>query len=338
MQLKKILIIRFSSIGDIVLTSPVIRCIKKQLPDVELHYLTKKSFSILLDSNPYIDKIHLLNDNLSLKIKELQAENFDFIVDLHNNLRSFYIKWQLEKPVRSLNKLNIRKWLLVNLKINILPDKHLVQRYLDTVKKIKVSDDGEGLDYFIPKKDEIQLHDFPLTHMHGYAALVIGAQHATKKLPFEKLKELCEKIQVPFIVIGAKEDFQTGNELEKLFPFKVFNACGKFNLNQSASAIRQSKIVITHDTSMMHIASAFKKKIHSYWGNTVPSFGMYPYFGSKSKYLSLYENNSFIHEVKNLNCRPCSKIGFNKCPKGHFNCMKLQNFESLIKELPQAVQ
>lgn len=152
MQLKKILIIRFSSIGDIVLTSPVIRCIKKQLPHVELHYLTKKSFSILMESNPYIDKIHLLNDNISLTIKELQAEDFDFIVDLHNNLRSFYIKWQLEKPVRSFNKLNIRKWLLVNLKINILPDKHIVQRYLDTVKKINVSDDGEGLDYFIPKK------------------------------------------------------------------------------------------------------------------------------------------------------------------------------------------
>lgn len=174
--------------------------------------------------------------------------------------------------------------------------------------------------------------------MHGYAALVIGAQHATKKLPFEKLRELCEKIQVPFIIIGGKEDIQIGNELEKLFPFKVYNACGKFNLDQSASLIRQSKIVITHDTSMMHIAAAFKKKIHSYWGNTVSSFGMFPYFGSRVKYLSLYENNSFIHEVKNLGCRPCSKIGFNKCPKGHFNCMMKQDFEDLIKELPQAVQ
>ncbi len=338
MQVKKILIIRFSSIGDIVLTSPVVRCIKTQLPEVELHYLTKESFSILLESNPYIDKIHLLGDDFYSIIKELQSENFDFIIDLHNNLRTFYIKWYLEKPVRSLNKLNIRKWLLVNLKINILPDKHIVQRYLDTVKKINVSNDGEGLDYFIPKKDEIQLHDFPLTHMHGYAALVIGAQHATKKLPFEKLKELCEKIQVPFIVIGGKEDFQIGNELEKLFPFKVFNACGKFNLNQSASLIRQSKIVITHDTAMMHIAAAFKKKIHSFWGSTISSFGMYPYFGNKLEYLSLYKNNSFIHEVKNLNCRPCSKIGFNKCPKSHFNCMKLQNFNTLIKELPKVVQ
>lgn len=335
MQIKKILIIRFSSIGDIVLTSPVVRCIKKQMPETEIHYLTKKSFSILVESNPYIDKIHLLDDNLSKTLKDLESENFDFIIDLHNNIRTFKIKWHLEKPVRSFNKINIRKWLLVNFKLNILPEKHIVQRYLETARRLKVFDDGEGLDYFIPQKDEIKLSDFPLTHLHGYAALVIGAQHYTKKLPLIKLKELCEKIQIPVIVIGGIEDSVTGNELERLFPYKVFNACGKFNLNQSASIIRQSKIVITNDTSMMHIAAAFKKIIHSFWGNTVPIFGMQPYFGSNAKYQSLYKSNSFLHEAKNVNCRPCSKIGFQKCPKGHFDCMMKQNFDTLLNELPK---
>lgn len=335
MQIKKILIIRFSSIGDIVLTSPVVRCIKKQMPETEIHYLTKKSFSILVESNPYIDKIHLLDDNLSKTLKDLESENFDFIIDLHNNIRTFKIKWHLEKPVRSFNKINIRKWLLVNFKLNILPEKHIVQRYLETARRLKVFDDGEGLDYFIPQKDEIKLSDFPLTHLHGYAALVIGAQHYTKKLPLIKLKELCEKIQIPVIVIGGIEDSVTGNELEKFFPYKVFNACGKFNLNQSASIIRQSKIVITNDTSMMHIAAAFKKIIHSFWGNTVPIFGMQPYFGSNVKYEALYKSNSFLHEAKNVNCRPCSKIGFQKCPKGHFDCMMKQNFDNLLNELPK---
>ena len=335
MSAKKILIIRLSSIGDIVLTTPVVRCIKKQLPDCELHYLTKKPFSILLESNPNIDKIHLFDGDLSATIRELQKENFDFIIDLHHNLRTFFIKWQLAVPFRSFNKLNFGKWLLVNLKINLLPHTHIVQRYLEAAKPLHVSDDGEGLDYIIPKKDEINIHDLPLTHLHGYAALVIGAQHATKKLPLQKLKELCEKISLPLVVIGDKNDFQIGIELEKLFPFKVLNACGKFNLNQSASLVRQSKLVITHDTSMMHIAAAFKKKIHSYWGNTVPAFGMYPYFGGKKKYSDLYQSNSIFHEVKNLSCRPCSKIGFSKCPKGHFNCMMKQDFEMLFKELPQ---
>jgi len=334
-QIKKILIIRFSSIGDIVLTSPVVRCIKKQMPETEIHYLTKKSFSILVESNPYIDKIHLLDDNLSNTLKDLESENFDFIIDLHNNIRTFKIKWHLEKPVRSFNKINIRKWLLVNFKLNILPEKHIVQRYLETARRLKVFDDGEGLDYFIPQKDEIKLSDFPLTHLHGYASLVIGAQYYTKKLPLIKLKELCEKIQIPVIVIGGIEDSITGNELEKLFPYKVFNACGKFNLNQSASIVRQSKIVITNDTSMMHIAAAFKKIIHSFWGNTVPIFGMQPYFGSNAKYQSLYKSNSFLHEAKNVSCRPCSKIGFQKCPKGHFNCMMKQSFDNLLNELPK---
>jgi len=334
-QIKKILIIRFSSIGDIVLTSPVVRCIKKQMPETEIHYLTKKSFSILVESNPYIDKIHLLDDNLSNTLKDLESENFDFIIDLHNNIRTFKIKWHLEKPVRSFNKINIRKWLLVNFKLNILPEKHIVQRYLETARRLKVFDDGEGLDYFIPKEDEIKLSDFPLTHLHGYASLVIGAQYYTKKLPLIKLKELCEKIQIPVIVIGGIEDSITGNELEKLFPYKVFNACGKFNLNQSASIVRQSKIVITNDTSMMHIAAAFKKIIHSFWGNTVPIFGMQPYFGSNAKYQSLYKSNSFLHEAKNVSCRPCSKIGFQKCPKGHFNCMMKQSFDNLLNELPK---
>ncbi|MEI7802834.1 MAG: glycosyltransferase family 9 protein [Bacteroidota bacterium] len=329
---KKILIIRLSSIGDIVLTTPVIRCLKKQLPDTEIHYLTKKSFSILLESNPHISNVHLLEGNLAATIQELKKENFDFIIDLHHNLRTFIIKWQLALPVRSFNKLNFRKWLLINLKWNRMPDKHIVHRYLKTTKTLGVTDDGEGLDYFIPKKDEVKIHELPLTHLHGYAALVIGAQHATKKLPFEKLKELCATVTLPLMVIGDKNDFATGNELEKLFPFKVFNGCGKFNLNQSASLVRQSKLVITHDTSMMHIAAAFKKKIHVYWGNTVPALGMYPYFGNKIKYAEVYKSNSIFHEVLHLSCRPCSKIGFAKCPKGHFNCMQKQDMKLVLRD------
>ncbi len=277
-----------------------------------------------MESNPHIDKVHLFDGDLSSTINELKKENFDFIIDLHHNLRTFLIKWQLALPARSFNKLNFRKWLLVNLKWNMMPDKHIVNRYLKTTKPLGVTDDSEGLDYFIPKKDEVNMHDLPLTHLHGFAALVIGAQHATKKLPFEKLKAICETVTLPFVVIGDKTDLSIGNELEKLFPFKVFNGCGKFNLNQSASLVRQSKFVITHDTSMMHIAAAFKKKIHVFWGSTVPAFGMYPYFGNKTKYAELYKSNIISHEVLHLSCRPCSKIGFDKCPKGHFNCMMKQ--------------
>ena len=110
----KVLILRFSSIGDIVLTTPVIRCIKEQVPGAEVHYCTKKAFQSILANNPYVDKVHVLGDKLSELVRQLKAENFDYVVDLHNNLRTRIIKTRLGKPSKSFDKLNYEKWLMVN--------------------------------------------------------------------------------------------------------------------------------------------------------------------------------------------------------------------------------
>ena len=114
----KILILRFSSIGDIVLTTPVVRCIKQQLPDAEVHYCTKQAFRGILEPNPYIDKVHTLGNSLGELVQQLKAENFDFVVDLHNNLRTTIIKTRLGRPSKSFDKLNLEKWLMVNLRVN----------------------------------------------------------------------------------------------------------------------------------------------------------------------------------------------------------------------------
>ncbi len=148
--LKKILIIRFSSIGDIVLTTPLIRCVKKQL-NCELHYLTKKQFSSILENNPYIDKLYTYSNNLNALIPELKSENYDYIIDLHNNIRSHLVKFRLFKAGSNVNKLNLKKWLLVRFKVNLLPKIHIVERYFNAAKKLKVTNDGQGLDYFIPE-------------------------------------------------------------------------------------------------------------------------------------------------------------------------------------------
>jgi ADP-heptose:LPS heptosyltransferase len=128
----KILIIRFSSIGDIVLTTPVIRCLKQQLKGAEIHYLTKKNFETVLSSNRYIDKLHLLDKKLSVTISRLKAEKFDVVIDLHHNLRTLIIKTRLGVRSSSFDKLNWQKWLIVNFKINRLPAVHIVDRYLKT--------------------------------------------------------------------------------------------------------------------------------------------------------------------------------------------------------------
>lgn len=327
----KFLIIRFSSIGDIVLTTPVIRCLKKQVAGAEIHYLTKNNFKGIIESNPYVDKIHLLNDKPDSLIQDLQQENFDYIIDLHHNLRTLKVKRALKKiPSFSLNKLNIEKWLLTALKINIMPPVHIVDRYLDTVKSFGVKNDGKGLDYFIPDKDIVPDNHIPTAQSLGYIGVVIGAALNTKKLPLHKLKELCTKINHPVILLGGPEDRVTGDEIASIDSVKIYNSCGKFKLNESADLVRRARLIVTHDTGLMHIAAAFKKPVISIWGNTVPAFGMTPYYGK-----TMAANDLF--ETKGLWCRPCSKIGYHKCPLGHFKCMEKHSIEAIIKTVRESI-
>jgi ADP-heptose:LPS heptosyltransferase len=316
----KILVIRFSSIGDTVLTTPIVRCLKKQIPDAEIHFLTKTSFVSLVENNPYISKIYSIKDKVAEVGEALKKETYDFVIDLHHNLRSAQVKRATGAKAFSFNKLNIEKWLLVNLKIHKLPNIHIVERYFETVKTLGVVNDNAGLDFFIPEKDLVDVATAFKLNANGYHALVVGGSYYTKQIPLNKLQEFCRLSDKPIIVLGGKEDATTGLQLEKEFEGKVFSACGKFNINQSASIVQQADKVITSDTGLMHIAAAFKKDVFSIWGNTIPEFGMYPYLPGK---------NSKILEVKNLSCRPCSKLGYSKCPKGHFKCM--QNID--VKEI-----
>jgi ADP-heptose:LPS heptosyltransferase len=313
----KFLIIRFSSIGDIVLTTPVVRCLRKQFPDAEIHFLTKQSFKGIVADNPYIDKVHTLGDSFELMLHELKEEGYDYIIDLHHNLRTLRIKRFL-KGVKafSFNKLNVEKFIYTNFKINTLPKKHIVDRNLEAIASLGVVNDGCGLDYFIPDKDKVKDKDIPASHQFGYIAIVIGAALATKKLPLHKLIAICTAINHPIVLLGGKEDYEDGKAIAQQDEIKIYNACGKFNLNESADLLQRAKIVVTHDTGLMHIAAALQKNIISVWGNTVPAFGMYPYYGK----LSIQHFD--VVEVNKLWCRPCSKIGHNKCPKGHFKCME----------------
>jgi ADP-heptose:LPS heptosyltransferase len=321
--MKKILILRFSSIGDIVLTTPVIRALKQQLPEAQVHYATKLQFKPVLAANPYLDKIHYLKDSLKDLVAALRQEKFDFIVDLHNSLRSRLIRQQLGVPGQGFDKLNWRKWLLVNLKWGHMPDIHIVDRYLAAACRLGIENDDRGLDYFIPAEEEVALAALPEPFRQGYVAFAIGAQHATKRLPTDRMIALCEKINQPLVLLGGKEDAATGNLIAEYFGQSttgttIYNACGKYSLNQSASLVKQARFVFSHDTGLMHIAAAFQKKIFSIWGNTIPEFGMYPY---KTEFAVL--------ERPGLPCRPCSKIGYRQCPQGHFKCMREINFSNL---------
>ena len=319
----KFLVVRFSSIGDIILTTPVMRHLKQEVQDAEVHFLTKSAYTSLLEANPYVDCIHAFDDNMQECIRELKALQIDYMIDLHHNARTARLKYGLKRMDFSVDKLNWKKFLLVNLKLDRMPDLHMVDRNLDTISNFISQRDEDGLDYFIPEKDEVELANLPEVFQHGYIGLSIGAQHETKKLPLPLLIELCRKLSHPILILGGPTDRETGDALVAALPEQSLgNTCGQYTLHQSASLVRQARVLITNDTGLMHIGAAFHKKVISIWGNTVPKFGMYPYRAHP---------DSLRFEVEGLPCRPCSKIGHKKCPKKHFKCMLDQNVKGMAE-------
>jgi ADP-heptose:LPS heptosyltransferase len=322
----KILVVRFSSIGDIVLTSPIVRCIHQQILDAEIHFLTKKSFESIVATNPFISKTWTIEKSIDELIPQLKAEKFDFLVDLHTNIRTKNLIRKLSVPHASFPKLNIEKWLLVNFKKPMKTNVHVVERYFKAVEKLHVVNDHLPCDFFFQTADEIDVASLGV-ESKKFVAFAIGAQFATKRMPISKMIEVVEKIQFPIVLAGGPMDKETADNIIKALPNqKIINACGGFSLRQSASIVKQAAVLLTHDTGLMHIASAFQIPIVSVWGNTVPALGMYPYYPQD-------ENGFSIHEVNDLKCRPCSKIGFKSCPKKHFNCMNLQDAKAIAVDV-----
>ncbi|MCR5035832.1 MAG: glycosyltransferase family 9 protein [Bacteroidales bacterium] len=324
----KILLIRFSSIGDIVLTTPVIRCIKRQMDDdVELHMLTRDKFESLSYNNPYIDKTHEYGNSLREVIKELKKEEFDYVVDLQKNNLSRRVCWALGCEHHSFHKLDFKKMLLTTFKINKLPDVHIVDRYFEAVEPLDVKNDGRGLEFYISESNMMQEPDLPEEFRNGFYAVVVGGSYNTKVIPTEKLVEIIEKLDEPVILLGGPGDMQRAKQVADAVGENVWNPVGMLNLEQSAAIIKMSKAVLTSDTGMMHIAAALNKPMVSVWGNTVPEFGMYQLYPKGSI------NKLNIVEIKDLKCRPCSKLGYKKCPKGHFKCMKMIDTDKVVSLL-----
>ena len=318
----KILVLRFSSIGDIVLTSPVLRCLKEQVPGVEVHFATKPGFADLVRFNPHVDKVHELDKGLGELVRRLKAERFDEVIDLHHNLRTARIKRGLGRRSHGFRKLNVEKWLLVNLRLDRMPRDQIVDLYLHTVAHLGVRNDPAGLELHIPAERTVAPETLPASHRKGYTALAIGAAHFTKRLPEHRLIELAARLEGPIVLIGGPEDQATARAIVNAVGGRVHDATGRHDILGSASLIRDARSVITHDSGAMHIAAAFRRPVVSIWGSTVPAFGMGPY-------IPTHPARARIAEVTGLHCRPCSKIGFGRCPKGHFRCMERQDLQSI---------
>ena len=322
----RLLFIRFSSIGDIVLTTPAVRCAKNQIPGVEIHFLTKLSMKDLVIGNPHIDHCHFLDQNLDQTIAALKEIPFDYIIDLHHNIRTWKIKKALGVPAYSYKKLSLQKWLLTKLQINLLPKTHVCDRYIDTLEHFNVTNDEKGLDYFFPKDYHFQSSNLPTSHLAGFVAFVIGASYLNKKMPVQKWIELAKQINKPIVIIGGKEDVASANEIAAAVSNFIYNAAGKYDLKESASIIQMAQVVVSHDTGFLHVAAAFKKPTITIWGATSPALQFEAYYPAVAR------TPHYNSIVPNLHCQPCSKQGDNKCPQGHFACMRLQNSTTIASK------
>ena len=330
----KFLVIRFSSIGDIVQTTPVFRCIQQKIVTAEVHFLTKKKFDVVTKHNPYINRFHYFDNNLQEIIASLKEEDFDYVIDLQRSIRSARITNALKKPCIKVKKLSFRKILLTKLKIRTGKLSHFTQRCLDTLKPFNLKDDGKGLDYFIGEEEKISINDLPATHHAGFITIVTGANYKVKRLPPEKVRQLCEIINHPVILLGGKEVYEEGEAIAASDPYKIYNACGTFSLNESADILQRSKLVVSNDTGFQYIACAFKKPVIAVWGATTPEIGVGPYYGSiQAEKLS----DNIIVQPK-LWCQPCTRFGVHKCPLGHFKCMNQHNIEYIHNLILERLQ
>ncbi len=323
----KFLILRFSSIGDIVLTTPVIRSLANDKVRKEVHFLTKSNFKDTLLHNPYLNKLYTFEKEITEVIDELKKENYDYIIDLHNNIRTKRLIANLRKTTRTFNKLNYEKWIRVNLKKDILPKVHIVERYMNTISFLNIKYDGEGLDYFIGEEDENVFEKIGFQRELSYFVFVVGGAHNTKQIPNKLLIDIGKLSQKRIVLLGGKGDIENAEIVVNAIGGDITNLVGKLSLNETAAIIKYCDKVLTPDTGLMHIAAAMKKEILSVWGNTIPEFGMWALLPENMK------NRNHIFEVKDLRCRPCSKIGYDKCPKRHFNCMLQQDKNAIVEIL-----
>lgn len=326
---QKILIIRLSAIGDIVLTSPVVRSLRGCFPGAEIHFLTKAVFTPLLLHNPHINRVIGFEGGIGETVRLLKAEGYDLVIDLHRNLRSRLIKARLRVPSVTYSKDRWAVWRHVRLGMGDLPQVHTVDRYARVLKQLGCRLDGKGAEVFLP--DEARALATQVIGRHfgeRPIAVVLGGTHFTKRWPREYFPELLNRLGQAVLLLGGQAEKEDADWIETQLQVPVLNAAAQYDLLLSAALMERSAWVLTHDTGLMHIAVALGLRTVSIWGNTVPELGFAPY---KPTF-------SLIIENKELDCRPCTKLGYDRCPKGHFRCMRDLTPERVLRGITEAGQ
>ena len=331
---EKILIIRLSSIGDIVLTTPVIRILKQKFPGSRIDFVIKKQFAELLVHHPGIhhlyvfDKCNKLNRLKTIK-QQIRAEKYDLVIDLHKNFRSYYLTFlSRAKQIVRYKKGVLRRFLFVKFKLNlyreIIP---IYRRYLACLKPLQIFYDDRGLELFLHNGLKLKIIERYKSFFEAPGTVIIGivpgAKHATKRWQAEgflsTIHDLTEKRQAKIIIFGGKADQDIIPSFEIENNQHVLDTTGKLSIAETAALMSHCDVVMTNDSGLMHIASALKKKVVAIFGSTTEEFGFFP-----------YATEHIVIQQHGLSCRPCSHVGRKNCPRGHFRCMKEIRTERVI--------
>jgi heptosyltransferase-2 len=306
-QKNKILIIRLSSLGDILLSTPVIRSLKRKFPNSQIDFVVKKKFKDALLYNPNISSVIIYEKEKAKQLKyDLRIANYDLVIDIQNNFRSNDLTKLIKAQIRRFKKPSMKKLLLVWFKINLLKDlKTISERYAETAG---VDIDNKELELFYPQNIKAELDDGK-----KYIGLCPGSKHFTKRWPSEYFIELGNKLAkqgFTIVLFGGKDDKELCSTISMNIDGSI-NLQNEDQLLQTAAEMKRCKLIISNDSGLMHTASAAGIPLVSIFGSTVREFGFMP-AGSQN----------LILENKLLSCRPCSHIGKSSCPKKHFKCMK----------------
>ena len=321
--MKKILIIRLSSLGDIVLTQSAVQAIRNEFPDAQIHYLTKKVYSPIVEMFNCVDEIHYWENKYTL-LKNLRKIKFDLTIDLHSKFNTFIIKSLVNaKQTITYNKKHLLRRQIVKKKTNRTISS-TVALYFTALKKIGIGSEISAPKLF-PYKDTEMPMIFSISEKAKYIGLFPGALHRTKQYPINQLAEFIDSVPTKwnckFLIFGSKAESNLANELSSLTETGIIDLCGKLDLQQLVFAINKMDVIITNDSGPMHITAALQKPQIAIFGATHPKLGFAPM------------NKKAILLSSNLRCQPCSLHGSDNCPKKHFNCMKLISAEQILNSL-----
>ncbi len=306
----KLLVIRFNSIGDLVLVSPTVKVLAQE--GHKIHFLVKDAFTDMMSLNPHIEKVLPFKSLDQDLINELRSFGFDAVIDLHNNLRSNWICNRLKLKRYSLDKQSVRDFVMIKFGLFRYERKHIVERFIDVVRPIVKGEINSDIEFYLKSIDNYKSIDLS---GENYICIAVGTSFATKDIPQEKLKSFLSSYDGRVVLLGGMDDIDKAEYItSELVDRPIINFVGKLKIDESAFIIKNSTLVLTGDTGLMHIAAALSIPTVSIFGSTHPMLGFSPYYGKQSI------NHHIIQNIS-LTCRPCTGQGRNKCPRSHFKCM-----------------